>query len=67
MRRLIENRTMNIKSLVVEKPDKSKIWYKSSKDHSKWAITDQNSKPFVCIGDINRAVSRFTIKINSYI
>ena len=31
--------------------------YSSHKDHSKLAIAANNSKPWVCIGDINREVS----------
>lgn len=28
-------------------------------DHSKWAVSDQSSS-WICVGDINRAVSKFS-------
>lgn len=31
--------------------------FKTTKDHSKWAITVNSTKDMTCIGDINRAVS----------
>ncbi|XP_050537440.1 cell-death-related nuclease 7 isoform X2 [Daktulosphaira vitifoliae] len=48
-------KTMNIKSIVMQNIKGIKIWYKSSKDHSKWAISENSSNSLTCIGDINRA------------
>ncbi|XP_050428234.1 cell-death-related nuclease 7 [Adelges cooleyi] len=45
-------KTMNIKSIVMKGV---KLRYKSSKDHSKWATSVNNSIPLTCIGDVNRA------------
>lgn len=46
---------MNIKSIKVDKPQTK---FDSSHDHSKWAISfGESNKHYVCIGDINRAVS----------
>lgn len=50
-------RAINIKSLSMKNIDGLKTQYDSSKDHSKWVITDTSSVPWTCIGDINRAVS----------
>lgn len=60
---------MNIKSLIMEdiKGLNKSFTYKSSKDHSKWTITDNISIPWICIGDINRSVSFLVllfVKIN---
>ena len=32
--------------------------FRHSKDHSKWAVTAPNGSKLICIGDINRMVSR---------
>lgn len=45
----------NVKDL---KYDKSTKW-SYLRDHSKWAITDEKDKGFVCIADINRMPSQF--------
>lgn len=33
--------------------------FSSHKDHSKWAISTDESKPWTCVGDINRAKTQF--------
>lgn len=49
---------MNIKALTMKDiKGLDNFWYKSSKDHSKWMVTDNSSAPWTCIGDINHAVS----------
>lgn len=36
----------------------SDIWdYRYTKDHSKYGITLDSSKPYVCFGDVNRMTS----------
>ncbi|GMT04424.1 hypothetical protein PENTCL1PPCAC_26598, partial [Pristionchus entomophagus] len=32
--------------------------FKSSKDHSKWGISNDSKKPLICVGDINRQESQ---------
>lgn len=50
-------RVMNIKSIKFEGVKGLKnCFFKSSKDHSKWMVTDKSSVPWTCVGDINRAV-----------
>uniref|UniRef100_A0A7E4UUN8 Deoxyribonuclease II n=1 Tax=Panagrellus redivivus TaxID=6233 RepID=A0A7E4UUN8_PANRE len=49
------NKVMNIRSLDLA----NRIQFSSAKDHSKWAVSDNPRKPFVCIGDINRQKSQF--------
>lgn len=51
-------RIYNVRSL---KFDVANVNFASSQDHSKWAITNtkQSANRWVCIGDINRAVSIF--------
>lgn len=49
---------MNIKKLTMTSIDKLSIYrFESTRDHSKWAITDNSSIPWTCIGDLNRGVS----------
>ncbi|XP_043206365.1 deoxyribonuclease-2-beta-like [Amphibalanus amphitrite] len=35
-----------------------KFGFPSTNDHSKWAVSKDRTKPWVCIGDLNRAVSQ---------
>ncbi|XP_073994917.1 deoxyribonuclease II isoform X1 [Rhodnius prolixus] len=44
---------LNVESI---KFDEQPFQFSSSKDHSKWAVSKSISKPWVCIGDINRAL-----------
>lgn len=48
-------RVINIMSMIHSNLN---LIYSSHKDHSKLAIAASKAKPWVCIGDINRAVSR---------
>ncbi|XP_012275378.1 plancitoxin-1 [Orussus abietinus] len=51
-------KVMNIQSLVLEKAN---VNFKSTHDHSKWAIVVNNNKnnSWTCIGDINRADTQY--------
>uniref|UniRef100_A0A0A9X005 Deoxyribonuclease-2-alpha n=1 Tax=Lygus hesperus TaxID=30085 RepID=A0A0A9X005_LYGHE len=49
----ISKKVMNIHEILYKPAD---ISFKSHKDHSKWAISASSDKPYVCIGDINRAL-----------
>lgn len=40
--------------------------FANNNDHSKWAIGTNDSKPLVCIGDINRQVSGFRMKYMNF-
>lgn len=49
-------RVMNVRSISLSE---AKVQFKSSHDHSKWAVASdgKNKNSWVCVGDINRAVS----------
>ncbi|KAF0305691.1 Rho GTPase-activating protein 19 [Amphibalanus amphitrite] len=34
------------------------ITFKSSEDHSKWAVSEDAARPWVCVGDINRMLTQ---------
>lgn len=40
--------------------------FKNFNDHSKFAIGDREENPYVCIGDINRQVSRVSFSVHNY-
>lgn len=44
----------NVKYIEMPFPERTDIDFKETRDHSKWAITYQSDKKWVCIGDINR-------------
>ncbi|XP_015906092.1 deoxyribonuclease-2 [Parasteatoda tepidariorum] len=48
---------LNIESINMTISDIN-IVFKSTEDHSKWAVSMDNSKPWICIGDINRMKSQ---------
>ncbi|XP_015596769.1 plancitoxin-1 [Cephus cinctus] len=52
------SKVMNVKSVILEKAN---VNFKSSHDHSKWAVSNNNKKNhnWICIGDVNRADTQF--------
>lgn len=56
---------LNVESVYLKEVDLS---FNSSHDHSKWAVASENklNKNWVCVGDINRAVSFFFKYYYSY-
>ncbi|XP_070562306.1 deoxyribonuclease-2-alpha-like [Ptychodera flava] len=50
----------NIDTLQFPSPNGGTITYERTKDHSKWCVSDDRSRPWVCIGDLNRMVSQRT-------
>lgn len=55
---IIYYRILNVKAISIKDRD---MFYRSSKDHSKWAIGTH--EVWTCIGDINRAVRLSIYKI----
>lgn len=49
----------NVQDLQVILNDKSTVSWKYSKDHSKWAISEEPEPEVVCVSDINRMKSQF--------
>lgn len=49
-------RVMNVKSINFAEAN---VVFKTSRDHSKWAVSNSanSNRNWVCVGDINRAVS----------
>ncbi|RWS25137.1 hypothetical protein B4U80_04718 [Leptotrombidium deliense] len=39
--------------------DKKTVKWLSTQDHAKWAVSESEKSPFVCISDINRMESQF--------
>jgi len=47
--------SLNVESIKVDGFDE----FKSTMDHCKWGISAEETKPYVCVGDINRMQSQF--------
>ena len=57
-------RVLNVQSVFLSSAD---VHFKSSHDHSKWAVSVDGKKKatWVCVGDINRAVSLILLICNT--
>nr|BAN20699.1 deoxyribonuclease ii [Riptortus pedestris] len=51
----IKFRVINVQSVIIPQLN---VQFSSHSDHSKIAISDSGSKPWVCVGDINRTLSQ---------